>query len=223
MSCVSLSSISILFNGGVLKPFLSSRGIRQGDPLSPYLFMFCIEVLGVLISDKCNSKLWNPIKASQSGPSFSHLFFADDLILFARADHKNYVAIREALDSFCSISGQKVSQDKSRVFFSPNVPIEARTEMCDILGFRSTPSLGKYLGFPIKHLAMPQDFGYIIERVQSKLVGWKANLLSFARRLVLTQAMTTIFPNYAMQCVALPTKILNSADRLNCNFLWGST
>ena len=223
MSCVSSSSISILFNGGALDPFLPSGGIRQGDPLSPYLFILCMEVLGALILDKCNAKLWNPIKASRGGPAFSHLFFADDLVLFARADRKNCVAIREVLDSFCSLSGQKVSQAKSRVFFSPNVPTDERSEMCDTLGFWSTPSLGKYLGFPIKHSAMPQDFGYIVERVQSRLARWKANLLSFAGRLMLTQAVTTAIPNYAMQCVALPTKILNSVDRLSRNFLWGST
>ena len=223
ISCVSFSSISILFNGGALEHFLPSRGIRQGDPLSPYLFILCMEVLGAFIADKCYSKHWNPIKASQSGPAFSHLFFADDLVHFARADRKNCIAIREVLDSFCSISVQKVSYEKSRVFFSPNVSSEVRSELSDILGFRFTPSLGKYLGFPIKNSAIPQNFRFIIERVQSRPAEWKANLLSFDGRLVLTQAVTTTIPNYAMQCVALPAKILNSIDRLSSNFLWGSS
>ena len=64
MSCVSSSSISILFNGGALEPFLPSRGIRQADPLSPYLFILCMEVLGALIAEKYNSELWNLVKAS---------------------------------------------------------------------------------------------------------------------------------------------------------------
>ena len=75
MSCVTLVLTFILFNGGCLETFSPSRSIRQGDPLSPYLFIMCLEYLGYLIEEKCTARLWNPIKASKSGPTFSHLFF----------------------------------------------------------------------------------------------------------------------------------------------------
>ena len=152
MSCVTSVSASLLFNGGSLDPFLPSRGIRQGDPLSPYLFIICMEFLGHLIEGKCAAKLWKPIKASQSGPVFSHLFFADDLVLFGSANSENCVAINSALQEFCTKSGQKVSEAKSRVFFSPNVDLDEREALTSILGFNSTINLGKYMGFPIKHL-----------------------------------------------------------------------
>ena len=151
MSCVSMVSTSILFNGEALDPILPSRGIRQGDPLSPYLFIICMEFLGQLIEEKCNMKTWQPVKASQSGPEFFHLFFADDLILFAKADWVNCSAIRDVLDEFCDLSGQSVIEAKSRVYFSLNVDRDTRESLCDILGFASTPFLGKYLGFPLKH------------------------------------------------------------------------
>ena len=121
MSCVSTVSTSILFNGEALDPIFPSRGIRQGDPIFPYLFIMCMDYLGQLIEEKCSGKLWHPVKASQSGPAFSHLFFADDLILFAKSDGVNSAAIRDVLDTFCSISGQTVSEAKPRVYFSPNV------------------------------------------------------------------------------------------------------
>ena len=105
MSCISTVSTSILFNGEALELIYPSRGIRQGDPLSPYLFILCMEYLGQLIVEKCNAKLWQPVKASSSGPAFSHLFFADDLVLFARADGTNCSTIRDVLDKFCSIYG----------------------------------------------------------------------------------------------------------------------
>ena len=97
MSCVSTVSSSILFNGGCPDPFTPSRGIRQGDPLSPYLFILCMEYLGHLIDEKCTSKDWNPVKASRSGPALSHLFFADDLVFFAIADEDNCHTIMSVL------------------------------------------------------------------------------------------------------------------------------
>jgi len=126
MSCVSLVSTSILFNGGNMEPILPSRGIRQGDPLSPYLFIPCMEALGHLIEEKCEEKFWTPVKSSISGFAFSQLFFADDLVLFAKVDHVNCSTIRDVLDAFCARSRQSISDSKSRVFFSPNVDVDTR-------------------------------------------------------------------------------------------------
>ena len=170
MSCVSSVSTSILFNGEALDPILPSRGIRQGDPLSPYLFILCMDYLGQLIEEKCSVNLWQPVKASQSGLAFSHLFFANDLMLFAKVDGVNYSAIRDVLDLFCSFSGQTVSESKSRVYFSPNLDKDTRESLCDILEFASTPFLGKYLGFPLKQPgSSSQDFNFILDRVKQKL------------------------------------------------------
>ena len=113
MSCVSSSPVAILFNEGALNSFNPLKGIRQEDPLFPYLFILCMEVLGALINKKCDAKLWNPVKSSQGGVAFSHLFFADNLVLFAKVDRKNCVAVRDVLDTICSFSGQKVSMEKS--------------------------------------------------------------------------------------------------------------
>ncbi|XP_075650954.1 uncharacterized protein LOC142621553 [Castanea sativa] len=182
-----------------------------------------MEVLGAFISEKCEAKLWDPIVASRGGLAFSHLFFADNLVLFAKADQKNCTAIKDALNTFCELSSEKVSVDKFQVFFSPNTPQHTRDNLCNVLEFRSTPSLGKYLGFPIKHTSISQDFGAVIDHVQSRLASWKTHLLSFAGRLVLTQATIATIPNYYMQYASLPPKITQCVDKLCCNFLWGST
>jgi len=145
-----------------------------------------MDYLGQLIEEKCSGKVWQLVKASQSGPAFSHLFFADDLILFAKANRVNCATIRDALDTFCSISGQMVSEAKSRVYFSPNVDSNTKESLYDILGFASTPYLGKYLGFPLKRLGSSSpDYNFILDRVKQKLSGWKANLLSLVGRRVL--------------------------------------
>ena len=179
MSCVTTVSTSILVNGGATDLIVPSRWIRQRDPLSPYLFILCMDFLGQLIEEKCNAKLWHPVKASQSGPAFSHLMFADDLLFFARADGTNCSAIRDMLDEFCLLFGQTISEAKFRVYFFPNVDRDARESLCDILGLSSTPFLGKYLGFPFRHPgSSSQDYNFILDRVKQKLAGWKANLLS---------------------------------------------
>ena len=88
--------------------------------------------------------------------------------------------------------------------------------------FRQLRCLESILVFPIKHSGMPHDFGFILERVPGRLAGWKANLLSFVRRLVLTQTVTSTILNHAMQCSALPAKVFTNVDRLSRNFLWRS-
>ena len=88
----------------------------------------------------------------------------------------------------------------------------------------ATHNLGKYLGFPIKFgNSSTHDFDYILDKVQAKLQGWKANLLSMAGRLTLTKAVISAIPSYAMQGCYLPERIHNNLDRISRNFLWSST
>ena len=109
---------------------------------------------------------------------------------------------------------------KSKIYFSPNIRQEERDEMCEVLGISSTPNLGKYLGFPLKHPgSSSHDFDFVLERVQTKLQGWKASLLSMAGRVVLTQSVTSAVPSYLMQGCFLPSRVLNGLDRLNRNFI----
>ena len=151
MSCITTVTTSILFNGGSLEPFEPTRGRRQGDPLSPYIFIMCMDFLSQLIQEKCEAGLWKLVKAFRSGPSFSHLFFVDDLVLFAKAIPENCEVVKEVLDMFCKVSSQIISGAKSRVLFSLNIDQNSKEVLSSTLGFQSTDYLGKYLGFPIKH------------------------------------------------------------------------
>ena len=224
MSCVTSTSTSILFNGGALESFEPSRGIRQGDPLSPYLFILCMEYLVYLIEQKCVNGEWTPLKASKGNLGFTHLLFADDIILFSKADVRGSEAILEVLDKFCRESGQKISHDKSRIYFSPNVSEELKEDISGRLDIRETNNIGKYLGFPIKHRGVPRNpYNFIVERVMSKLAGWKAKFLSFAGRAVLIKSTMSAIPNHVMQGAALPVHVCEKLDKINRDFLWGST
>ena len=224
LECVSTSSFSILVNGGQLENFKPSRGIRQGDPLSPYLFILCMEYLSLKILEACDNNSWKAIKASRTGPSFSHLFFADDLLLCTEASSNCCHTITRILEDFCLQSGQKVSLPKSKVFFSPNVNPNLRHHLCGILGVSCTPNLGKYLGFPLRSNGRStRDFDFVVEKVQAKLSSWKAKLLSPAGRVILVQSVTSAIPAYYMQNVALPIRVCSNLEKLNRDFLWGST
>ena len=149
MSCISSTSTVVLFNGSKLDSFQPTRGIRQGDPISPYIFLLCIEFLGAQINSMCENKRWDTIKASKNGPSFSHVFFVDDFMLFAKANTKNNEAIMEVLDNFCTLAGEKVNLAKSKVLFSPNVARRCKRSICKKLEINAIQNLGQYLGFPL--------------------------------------------------------------------------
>ena len=85
MECVPGPSMCILWNGEKTESFKPERGLRQGDPLSPCLFMLCMERLCHLIDEAVGEKRWKPIRLSRGGPELSHICFADDLILFSEA------------------------------------------------------------------------------------------------------------------------------------------
>ena len=170
MSCISSTSITILFNGGKLNPFKPSRGLRQGDPLSPYLFIPYMEYLGFLINKSCMEKKWVPMRASKENVEISHLFFTDDLMLFAKANKVGDKAIMGVFAKFCDESGQLISVEKSWIYFSPNIQDGVKDRICTSLGIQATTCLGKYLGMPLKHKGTARaQYNYIAERVLSKL------------------------------------------------------
>ena len=113
--------MQLLWNRSTSDSFFPSRGIRQGDPLSPYLFMLCMERLAQLIHLVIHDGSWKPIRLVRNGPTILHLFFADDMLLFAEASETQVNVIEEILHKFCVASGQKVSVTKTNVFFSKNV------------------------------------------------------------------------------------------------------
>ncbi|GLT58478.1 hypothetical protein SLA2020_313670 [Shorea laevis] len=134
MSCISSTNISILINGDKTEPFSPSRGIHQGDPISPYIFILCLEYLSIKISTDMASRLWKGNKVSKNGPTLSHLFSADDLIFVGKASKENCQYLKGVLDFFCRYSGKEINNDKSRVLFSRNVDQNTRDSLCSLLG-----------------------------------------------------------------------------------------
>ncbi|KAM1727381.1 hypothetical protein ACFX12_018028 [Malus domestica] len=223
MDCVSKVDYKIVVNRECSTSFRPERGVRQGDPLSPYLFVLCVEKLGHFISEDVSNKCWKPVKMAKKGPAISHLFFANDIILFSEASISQAKVVKRCLDTFCCLSGQQISFEKSQIFCSSNVDSGVADLISEICGSPIVQDLGKYLGVPLIHSRINSStYMEVVNKVQSRLSAWKANTLSFAGRTTLIQAVTLAIPVYVMQTAKLPVSTCDLIDGLNRKFLWGS-
>lgn len=174
MSSLSTSQMRVSINGTTTEDFKPTRGIRQGDPLSPYIFVLCMERLENMIHYKVNIGGWKPLKLGRNRPCISHLFFFNNLILFAKASKEQIRTIKYYFDNLCARSGQNVSLSKSRIFFSRNVSRDLAEEISTIITILITTDLGRYLEVPIIHSkTIKRMYNDIVTKVQDILVGWQ--------------------------------------------------
>ena len=120
MKCVSIVSYRIRVNGELSDSFNPERGLRQGDPLSPYLFLLCAEGFSALLSQAEMEGRLKGVKVFQNAPSVSHLLFADDSLILFRANRGDAQALQGILDLYEECSGQVINKEKSAIMFSPN-------------------------------------------------------------------------------------------------------
>jgi len=222
LECITSVSFSLLINEeptGLIKP---SRGIPHGDPLSPYIFILCMEFLtNNLITESLQTKIGVGIKLSKNTERVPSLLFADDCLLFCKADVESCRRIKHILDDFCNSSGQLINYHKSTLTFSKKANSSHRRVVAGIFSITHTDSLGKYLGCPVFQKKPNRVvFEEIIEKTMSKLSGWKANCPSKVGRIVLIQSHIESLPAHTMQCFTLPNVITAQIDRLSREFLW---
>ena len=127
--CVSTVSYSVIKDGQPHGYFKPNRGLRQGDPLSPYLFLLCAEGLSFLLHKAEQNSTIQGLKISIRSPSINHLLFADDSLLFSKASPSHCSNILNVLQDYEKYSGQKINLGKSAIFFSHNTPHRLRTQI----------------------------------------------------------------------------------------------
>lgn len=125
-----------------------------------------------------------------------------------------------ALQTFCSSSGQKISMEKTRVYFSKNVARQTRILISDELGFHMTNDLGKYLDIPLFHSRVGLNtLNFMIDKVAQRLSNWKSKTLSFAQRVTFAKSVLQAIRTYTMQSTFLPRGICDQIDQLCRSFI----
>ena len=164
-TCLSSVTFEIMVNGGKSESFTPSKGLRQGDPLSFYLFILGQEVLSRLLDHEVRTKNISGIKASSRGSTITHVMYADDIILFSKATSKDAYNINAVLEKYCSWSRQRISNNKSGVFFSKHTHPSHCRHIKEILQLKILKKDGMYLGAPlILSKSSSLDFSYLCEK-----------------------------------------------------------
>ncbi|XP_010451645.1 PREDICTED: uncharacterized protein LOC104733795 [Camelina sativa] len=223
MFCVTSVEYRVLLNGQPNGLIIPQRGLRQGDPLSPYLFILCTEVLIANIWKAERDKLITGIKVANKCPPITHLLFADDNLFFCKANREQCRVILDILKQYESASGQQINFSKSPVQFGHKIDDTLKSELHDVLGITTLGGMGSYLGLP-ESLggAKTKVFSFVRERLQGRTNGWTANLLSKGGKEVMIKSVATAVPTFVMSCFRLPKTITSKLTSVVANFWWST-
>ena len=221
MACVESVSYSFLINGTPQGSVIPSRGIRQGDPLSPYLFILCTEVLSSLCIHAQDNGTLAGIRVSRGSPFITHLLFADDTMFFCRSSEGGVAKLKEILNVYEAVSGQRINLQKSAITFSAKTPPEVKLRVKATLDIAAEGGAGKYLGLPELFGLKKRDiFASILDRIRQKINSWTTRFLSGAGKQVLLKSVLAAMPSYSMSCFKLPASLCKQIQSLLTRFWW---
>jgi hypothetical protein len=209
-------------DGSLFGNFKPTRGIRQGDPLSHFLFILGSKILSRLIlRDEALGSLQG-IKVAPLSPPISHLLFADDVMIFTRSKVQDANAVLNCLSTYFKWFGQRINLSKLVVFFTKNCSVNAISEVNGILNLPLIPVRAKYLGIPLFLSHNKRDaFMDIKDRICSKIISWKAKLLSQATRTTLLKSVANAIPTYLMSLFLIPKSVCSEITAIMRKFWWG--
>ncbi|KAL0439770.1 UNVERIFIED_CONTAM: LINE-1 reverse transcriptase [Sesamum latifolium] len=223
--CVTTPSFSVCLNGSPHGFFRGARGLRQGDPMSPYLFVLVMEVLNLILQQ---------IIAQDGGFSYHwrceavHLFqlgFADDLLLFSRADESSIHIFKRGLSIFADLSGLHVNPQKSHLILSRSAAA-IRETLLSILDYQEGVLPLWYLGLPLLASRLTiADCTPLLLKIDSRIKGWDGIMLSFAGRVQLIKSVLLALQMYWAMAFILPKGITGRLRSVSDHFfgkvLWG--
>jgi len=221
MSCISTVSFAVLINGSASPFFHSERGLRQGCPLSPLLFLLVAEGLSRAIDDARRNGTFSGIRIA-SNFQITHLLFVDDVLIFCSGSRRDAETLKDILNLFSKATGMEFNIRKSTI--SSNLLNDREiNRLKDFFPFESKPIEDglKYLGFYLKPSNYKKsDWFWLLEKLEKRLKVWSHKWLSRAGRLVLVKSVLEAIPVYWMSLVWIPKGILESYRKACFRFLW---
>lgn len=186
-------------------PIIPTRGLRQGDPISHYLFLLCAEGLSAIIKTKMTTGALHGCKIAQRAPIISHLFFADDCYLFFRATIEEAQCIQHCLFLYEKTTGQQVNFQKSNIHFSRNTLRSVMESVSQFLQVQESGENFVYLGLPsFVGRNKNEIFRYVKDKVWSRMQSWKGKMISRAGKEVLLKSVIQAIPSYVMGVFSCP-------------------
>jgi len=179
-NCISTTTMSAIINGEPAPSFHPQRGVRQGCPLSPYLFIIAVNELSICLQHHSNAQNISGIILGPDCPRIHSLLFADDLIICGQATYDEASKIKNILQAFCSASGQTPNLYKSSIMFSRNVDSQSKMEVKSIFPISDLSPNTTYLGHPLifNHNDRTKAYDFILNKFRAKLTTLKANKLT---------------------------------------------
>lgn len=221
MKCVTTVTYSVLINDQPHGMIIPHRGLRQGDPLSPSLFVICSEGLTHLMAQADRERSISGIKFGENGTSVNQLMFADDCLFACEASEDQGANLIRNLKRYEGVTGQVINPAKSSIIFGHNVLEEDKIRVKLKLGIESEGGEGKYLGLPeVMKGSKVKLFAYLKERLSRKISGWHARTLSHGGKEVLLKAVASALPVLPMSVYRLPKTVLASLHSAMSNFWW---
>jgi len=220
--CITTPWYSILMNGTTKGFFKGGRGLRQGDPLSPYLFIILQEVLSRLIKEKVAEKSFRHFSQPRGTILVSHLMYADDVVVFTNGGCRSIRCILNILNTYEKWSGQLINKEKTAMYFSKKLPMARRRNLKRLMGFSEGKFPFKYLGVLIVSGRMKiGDLEELENNVKRKISGWKMKLLSAGGRVILLRHVLASMALHQLVVLQVPKLIISSLNRLMSSFFWG--
>lgn len=214
MTCMTTYAFSICVNGSSYGYFKGARGLRKGDPISPYLFTLVMEVLNLLMVKNKQAESGFRYHFGCKELKITHLCFADDLMMFCHRDVKSAKIIKDTIEEFSNYSGLHPNMGNSTIFFG-SIGEQTRNEILNIVPFKVGKLPMKYLGVLLiaKCLGVA-DCQTLIDEVKVKIGDWKNKSLSYAGRVQLIASVLCDMQIYWASVYMLPKTVVNDIDKL---------